>query len=84
MKYYADDCVPMVYPLLIEDDRLLDKLLKNKHFQGHWWNYLLGEISEDTIEYWISRYVIPITIDQRYGKTELEYIRKIIISNTEI
>lgn len=84
VKYYADDCVPMVYPLLIEDDSLLDKLLKSKHFQGHWWSYLLGEIPEDTIEYWISRYVIPITIDQRYGKTELEYIRKIIISNTEI
>lgn len=51
MKYYADDCVPVVYPALIEDDSLLDKLLKNKHFQGHWWSYLLGEIPEDTIEY---------------------------------
>ena len=84
MKYYADDCVPMVYPLLIEDDGLLDNLLKNKHFQGHWWSYLLEEIPEDTIEYWISRYVIPITIDQRYGKTELEYIKKVIISSTGI
>jgi len=76
--YYDDDCVPMVYPLVIEDDDLLDNLLKNKHFQGHWWSYLLDEMQEDCFEYWISRYVIPITIDQRYGMEELKYIMRII------
>lgn len=76
--YYEDDTVPMVYPLLIEDDTLLSKLLRAKHFQGHWWNYLLKELSEDSFEYWLSKYMIPITIDQRYGKEELEWINKII------
>lgn len=78
MKYYDESCVPMVYPLVVEDDGLLDKLLKNKHFQGHWWSYLLNEMPKDTFEYWISRYVIPITIDQRYGKKELDFIRGIV------
>ena len=76
--YADDDVVPMVYPLLVEDDDLLGKLLENKHFQGHWWSYLLDEVEKDSYEYWISRYVIPITIDQRYGKNELQHIRKLI------
>lgn len=77
LQYYSDDCVPMVYPLLIEDDSLLDRLLRNKHFQGHWWSYLLNEVGADTAEYWLSRYMIPITIDQRYGKEELMHIAQL-------
>lgn len=78
LMYYEENTVPMVYPLLVEDDTLLSRLLQAKHFQGHWWNYLLKEMSEDSFEYWLSRYIIPITIDQRYGKEELERINKII------
>lgn len=77
-KYYSDDCVPMVYPLVVEDDSLLRRLLEAKHFQGHWWSYLLDEIPENNFEYWISRYVIPITIDQRYGEKELLEILKMV------
>ena len=72
------DTVPMVYPLVVEDDNLLDKLLQNKHFQGHWWSYLLDEVDKDSFEYWLSRYIIPITIDQRYGEKELRHIRTLI------
>jgi hypothetical protein len=78
IDFYADDAVPMVYPLLIEDDALLSKLLQAKHFQGHWWNYVLKETPPDSFEFWLSRYMIPITIDQRYGKEELDWICKII------
>ena len=74
--YYCDNCVPMVYPLVIEDDALLKRLLDAKHFQGHWWSYLLDEMPEDSFESWISRYVIPITIDQRYGEKELCLLSK--------
>ena len=80
MKYYSEDCVPMVYPLLVEDDGLIGRLLEKKHFQGHWWSYLLDEMPEDSVEYWISRYVIPITIDQRYGFDELDYIKNVVLS----
>lgn len=74
------DVTPMVYPLVIENDDLLKVLLEHKHFQGHWWSYLLAEIDSDTVEYWLSRYIIPITIDQRYGEKEIEYISSIIHS----
>lgn len=78
-KMYDDiTCIPMVYPLVVEEEDLLDKFLKNKHFQGHWWSYLLSEMKETDFEYWLSRYVIPITIDQRYGRKELEFVRGIV------
>ena len=78
LRYYADDCAPMVYPLLIEDDGLLGRLLAHKHFQGHWWSYLLDEMPEDSFEYYLSRYIVPVTIDQRYGREELDFIRSVV------
>lgn len=77
-KYYDNTCVPMVYPLVVEDDSLFEKLLKGKHFQGHWWNYILSEAEDSSFEYWLSRYMIPITIDQRYGEEDLTYIRGLV------
>ena len=71
-KYYDDETVPMVYPLVVEDDGLLGRLQAAKHFQGHWWSYICDELPANAVEYWISRYMIPITIDQRYGEKEIE------------
>ncbi len=77
-QYYDDTCVPMVYPILIENDQLLSELLKAKHFQGHWWKWVEKNEETNEFEKWISRYMIPITIDQRYGSKELEYLQKVI------
>lgn len=76
--YLNEDTIPMVYPLVVEDDDLLPRLQAAKHFQGHWWSYICEEQPADSFEHWISRYVIPITIDQRYGKDELDYLANII------
>lgn len=78
LEYFDDETVPMVYPLVIEDDQLLERLQKAKHFQGHWWSYLLKETDNKDFENWISRYIIPITIDQRYGKKELDFINTVV------
>lgn len=78
--YYDEETIPMVYPLIVEDENLLDKLQENKHFQGHWWSYLLKETRDKDFENWLSRFIIPITIDQRYGKKELRHINSIIRS----
>jgi len=80
MCYMDEDTVPMVYPLLVEDDKLIYKLLDAKHFQGHWWSYICNEQPQDSFEYWLSRYVIPITIDQRYGKVEIDYLANVILN----
>ena len=78
VAYLDEDTVPMVYPLVVEDDKLLGKLLAAKHFQGHWWKYITEELPENTFEHWLSRYVIPITIDQRYGSENLKYVYCVI------
>lgn len=78
--YMDEKTVPMVYPLVVEDDSLIQKLLAAKHFQGHWWSYICEEQPENSFEHWISRYVIPITIDQRYGQEELDYLVSVIRS----
>lgn len=80
LLYNDDATVPMVYPLVVENDDLLSVLLEAKHFQGHWWKYITEELPGNTIEHWLSRYIIPITIDQRYGKEELDYLYSIIRS----
>lgn len=76
--YYDEETIPMVYPLVVEEDECIQRLYKAKHFQGHWWSYICDEQPEDSFEYWISKYVIPITIDQRYGREELAYLTKVI------
>ena len=80
LQYYDENTIPMVYPLVVEDDALIQKLFAAKHFQGHWWSYICEEHLEGSFEHWISRYVIPVTIDQRYGKEELEYLASVILT----
>lgn len=78
--YLDNETIPMVYPLVVEDDSLLDYLLKEKHFQGHWWSYLLSETNEKDFEHWLSRYLIPITIDQRYSVMDIDKLVNIVRS----
>jgi hypothetical protein len=80
LQYYDENTIPMVYPLVVEDDALIQKLFAAKHFQGHWWSYICEEHPEESFEHWISRYVIPVTIDQRYGREELEYLASVILT----
>lgn len=79
--YYDESTVPMVYPLVAKDDKLIDRLKEAKHFQGHWWSYLLDELDDNLFEYFLSKHLIPITIDQRYGEKELLYLSSIINEN---
>ena len=72
----SEESIPMVYPLVMRNDDLPSRLKQIGHYQGPWWEYLLEEMEENSVEYWLSRYMIPITIDQRYGAKELEYIIK--------
>lgn len=77
-RYMDEETVPMVYPLVVEDDECINRLFEAKHFQGHWWSYICNEQPENNFEHWISRYMIPITIDQRYGKKEIDYLVKVV------
>ena len=77
-SYISDNCVPMVYPLLTDNEHLIDALLAQKHFQGRWWAYLSGVTTEGSFENKLSRYLVPITIDQRYEEKELVFIADVV------
>mgnify|MGYP006286498323 CR=1 FL=1 len=78
IKYMDKKNVPMVYPLLVESADLAQELIKKKIYTGRLWNHVLKEINRNTFETKLSRFMIPIPIDQRYGKFEIEYVFKIV------
>lgn len=71
---YDDSCVPMFYPLVVENDSLVEELAKNQIYTGRRWNSVLNEVKGDTFEAWLSRYMVPLPVDQRYGSSELDKV----------
>lgn len=76
--------VPFVYPLVVNDSALVEKLAEKKIFTGRWWKYLLDIVPESSFEYLLSSYMVPIPIDQRYGREEIDYIYDVLINVLEI
>jgi hypothetical protein len=73
-RHYDDSCVPMFYPLVIEEASMVEELTRRQIFTGRRWNAVLKEVDLDSFEGWLSRYMIPLPIDQRYGKEVLDYV----------
>lgn len=73
-RFMDRDSVPMVYPLVTKDKKMVDKLRDKGVYTGRWWNHVLKEVPADSFEAWLSMYMIPIPIDQRYGIDEIQYV----------
>lgn len=73
-----EDCIPMVYPLLIKNDEVRKKLKEKNIFVGQWWKYLVDYMEITEWERSLSKYLIPIQIDQRYGIREIQYVSELI------
>ena len=82
--FVADNyIVPMVYPLVIEDISLVEKLKMKKIYTGRWWQHVLSDVMENSFEAQLSKYMIPIPIDQRYSSTDLDFIKTEMLSFLE-
>ncbi len=68
--------VPIVYPLVFEDDKLVDRLREKQIYTGRWWKSVIKQVPENYFEAYLSGFMIPVPIDQRYGRRELEYVSK--------
>lgn len=79
----ANEQVPMVYPLLIKNERLRYRLKERHIFVGQWWRYLLDDPQASAWEKELSRCMLPIQIDQRYGPKEIDYTESVIRSAIE-
>ena len=71
---------PMVYPLLIEKDGLKEFLIQNKIYVATYWKDVFKWVSEKDFEFKLAKNLVPLPIDQRYGKTNLTKVVKIIKS----
>lgn len=68
---FDETCVPMVYPLVIEKNDLDRKLRDKKVYVGRLWTSVLEEVAPSSFEARMSKFMIPLPIDQRYGRTEI-------------
>ena len=70
----ADDAVPMVYPFLTSDPNLRQRLIDNKIYVAQYWPNVLHNSDEISIEYTLTKRLLPLPIDQRYGEQEMNRI----------
>lgn len=69
---------PMVYPFMSRDNRDLRKeLLDNKVFVAKYWPNV-HNLAHYELEYEFAERVVPLPIDQRYGREEMKRIVQII------
>lgn len=69
---------PLVYPYFSEDSFLRQRLIDNKIFVATYWPNVLRDCNEDSIDYKLAKNIIPIPIDQRYDKSDMDIILSII------
>jgi len=70
--------VPMTYPFWSDDKRLKEKLKKNRIFCATYWPNVLDWTTRDQLESRLTKEIIHLPIDQRYGETEMNKILDLI------
>ena len=76
LKLPQDD-VPMVYPYLTQDATLKKRLIANKIFVATYWPNVTNNNSFEGV---LKEQLIPLPIDQRYGKEDMKRVIEIIIN----
>jgi hypothetical protein len=63
--------VPLVYPYLSDDAGLRQKLIGRKIFVPQYWPNVLEWAGESDYEYQLTAKLLPLPIDQRYGRPDM-------------
>lgn len=75
MKIESDsDFVPFVYPLMIENEELRQKLIENKIYIAKYWNEVLKRQNVSDVEKDSVNKILPLPIDQRYDLDDMKRI----------
>ena len=70
---------PMVYPYLSSNSGRLKKILiQNRIYVATYWPNVLNWCDTDSIENKITTRLLPLPVDQRYGKSDMDIIIKIL------
>ena len=70
--------VPMVYPLLLKDDSMRNKMFDERVYPARYWPNVLDWCKENSIEYQLAKNILALPIDQRYGEEEMQIMIKMI------
>lgn len=71
--------VPMVYPLLVNKS-IRQSLHERRLYVASYWDGINNYLSDSAFESYLSRYLIPLPIDQRYSQKDMDLIITIIES----
>ncbi|PKQ67955.1 hypothetical protein [Labilibaculum manganireducens] len=71
---------PMVYPLYVENENVRKELLQNKIFTACYWPNVLEECPADSLDYKLAKYILPLPVDQRYNREDMERICKVLLA----
>lgn len=64
-----------MYPLMIEGgEEIRKKLIAEKIYVPCLWPNVLGVVGKKSNEYYLTKDVLPLPIDQRYGISEMDYL----------
>lgn len=70
---------PMVYPFIGPANvDLRSKLIANKIFVARYWTNVMDWAKPDDLEYTLTTRLIPLPVDQRYGKEDMDKIISLI------
>ena len=69
------DDVPLVFPFLVDNgDELRAKLIQNEIFCARYWPNVLCDVDKSSLEYNLTKNIVAIPLDQRYGVEDMERI----------
>ncbi|HPJ82040.1 MAG TPA: hypothetical protein PL103_07485 [Saccharofermentans sp.] len=71
---------PMVYPFMTRDPSLRKKLHNNRIYVATYWNDVFERADENSLEWQLTKYMIPLPIDQRYVLSDLRSVFDLIRS----
>lgn len=74
----TDDDVPMVYPLLIEQEGIKAKLIAKKVYVATYWPHLEEVCAKESDALYLKHNLIPLPLDQRYGHDDIVAMLKIV------
>lgn len=62
---------PMIYPLLIRNDGLRKRMVDSRIYIPQWWKIVIKNPKANNWERYISEFLYPLPIDQRYKKDDM-------------
>ena len=70
---------PFMYPLFVDGaESIRDRLIENRVFVPVLWPNVLEEAESDSMAYRFSCGILPLPVDQRYGRRDMERILRVL------